>query len=304
MKTAGKTIFRSVAVVVAGTFVLSAQTVLASPIGDGAINVGEYSYAVSGQGGSFNGAFGSGATLSLDSSATSLFIGLELGGLILNGDVGVIYLDTTTGGLTSTTQLSGNGNENENVIAGDNGGNVSELTFGSGFTPDFALTFQDTTVDGADAVFVGLYSIDPTATPPAGFSLPIAGFVDGVNLFNTETTGDVNTFELGLVTSISQSVDLLTHEIEISLASLGLTVGDTLGFVGTLSSPGLYRSNEFFGLSAGTVAAINNDGFSNVANNPFTIPDGENGAYTIVPEPTSLVLASMGAMCIAARRRK
>ncbi len=253
-------------------------------VADANIGVGEYIHSETGIGSSFSNSFGTNSQLFMDSDATTLYIGVNMfAALNSTDDVGVIYLDTTTGGFSTTTGLVGNGNNNENAIAANLiGGASADLTFATGFTADYAITIEG---NG----FIGLYAIDNNAngTPD---------FIDGYGLGG----GSFNHIISGL-----SSNDERVHEIAIPLATLGLAQGGTINYFGTvLSGSSLHRSNEFFGVASNTIVGVNNDGFNNIAVNDFSLAEGDFSSFTVVPEPGSLLLTATGSLLIALRRRR
>jgi hypothetical protein len=106
----------------------------------------------------FGGPIGTGS-LSITDNGTSLTFTLTKGSNPLN-DIVVFYVDFTTGGLSSTTSLTGTANQYERAVSGKNTtpGEVSTLTFPTGFTPDMAIAFDK---DGGRTYF-----FPPTGSTP------------------------------------------------------------------------------------------------------------------------------------------
>jgi len=163
----------------------------------------------------FGGAIGQGSlTLSDD--------GTTLSGTITKGPGGfndnlVLYIDSQTGGFTSTSGFADGADALRRAISGFDGGtNRSTLTFPSGFTADYAIAIGP---NGAN--FGGLWSL---ANGGAN-SLP---FIAGVNL-------------TPVVTATSA-----TYTFSIPVSQIGLTAnsGATFRILGTYASSSGYRSDE------------------------------------------------------------
>jgi hypothetical protein len=217
-----------------------------------------------------NGNSGFGGPIGLG-SLTLTDNGTTLSGIINKGpngfnDVLVIYIDSVTGGFSDTSGFADGNDGLRKAISGfDGGANRSLMTFTSGFLPDYALALGPS----SDS-FGGLWSL----ANGGGNSL---GFVSSANLTPTGTSGNS------------------TYSFSISLASIGITPGNSFGLFGTYISNSGYRSDE--GLPG---SATGSQGWNSFTQTSF-------GTYTVapVPEPGTFVLAGSGlAMLALLRRRK
>lgn len=126
----------------------------------------------------------------------------------------VIYLDTASGGETTTSGYTDTGDPLRRAISGFDGTNRSSLSFPAGFDIDFAI--------GLDRTFGGLW--DPANSASHGFVATGLGF-DG-----------------------SRSSTLSSYSMTYSLSALGLTPGQSFDFVATyLNNSNAFRSNEGVG---------------------------------------------------------
>jgi|GEM_PF-3283829 len=160
---------------------------------------------------------GTDAVFYVDSAADGeLRFGLTRGaGGDLNNHV-VIYLDTDpAGGITSTANLTDTGDTGRQAISGFDGVNRSTITFAPGFAPDYAISFD-------------------------------AG--NGGFLFQLVENGS-HSFVAGLGGSGNNND--AQFELTGSLSDLGLSAGDSFGFLVTyLNATNAFRSDEFFGASS------------------------------------------------------
>ena len=223
-------------------------------------------YAGNGNSG-FGGPIGqSGASgLTLTDNGTTLFGTINKGPNGFN-DVLVIYLDSTGGGFADTSGFAdGNDGLRKSISGFDGGVNRSTMTFAAGFSPDYALALGPSSDN-----FGGLWQL----FNGGGNSL---GFVSSANLTPTGTPSSA------------------TYTFSISLASIGVTPGNSFGLFGTYTSNSGFRSDEALaGNATGT------QGW-----NPFT--QTSFGTYTVapVPEPTTFALVGSGLalLCVLRRRR-
>ncbi len=247
------------------------DTTPGSATNDGIIGMGEYVGFSTGINGGFGNVIGSDSQLFVDSSSTGMLnFGLRKGGGGFN-DVGVIYIDTGTGGLNGTAAITDNTSRGRAAISG-NGEfmDSSELIFAPGFNASYAvaLSYQF-------GVFAELYRIEG----------------DGALTFVTE--GNINP---GMIDPSTAET-----EWEFSLGDLGLSNGDSFNFVATyLNSGNAFRSDEFHGVSQTTVPGgnIGNGGTT------FTLAPGDFNTFVTVPEPTAAGLALALTGCAAMRRRR
>jgi len=204
----------------------------------------------------FGGVLGNSSTLDFTDDGTTLTITWATGGGAHN-DIAVFYFDTTAGGATDTTSLTDSGDPGRSAISGFDGTNTADLTFGGGFGADSALSIQS----GFAGFFNGLGASH--------------NFVTSANLTGSGTGGD-------------------PYVMDLSLANLGVTPGDSFNVVATYISGTAFRSDEALasaGLGAGNPgnASATFTGFDTV---------------TTVPEPSSAALLGLGGLALVLRRRK
>lgn len=144
---------------------------------DGVLGAGEYGsngYSYTGAGGGFGGTLGNG-TLYMDSDASNLQIGLQLGGNL--NDLVVLFLDTRAGGFTDATMSD----------QADGGRRVStELSlntndaFPTGFLPDYTVVIGNFGIVSFELTGGSLNFIDYSGTFTGNaanfreYSLPLA----------------------------------------------------------------------------------------------------------------------------------
>jgi len=220
----------------------------------------------------FSGALGN-STLTVTDSAGTINFSLAAGAPIGAGNDIVFYIDSVAGGFPDTSTFSDQADAGREAISGlstaaQNGTAANErtlATFAGGFNADYAIV-----IDGS-----GNGNL---------FQLASGGnnslvFQNGVNLANVANTYTFNT----------------------SLASLGLTQGQSFNFVASLISGTAFRSNETIG-DIGTVAT--NPGFTG----PITYTNFDTYTSTAVPEPGTIISflsgsSLLGAMMFIRRRR-
>jgi hypothetical protein len=188
------------------------DTTIGTATRNGVINAGEYVGGFAGINSGFGGVIGSGSTLYIDSSISgNLNFGFQRGNGSFN-DVIVIYIDSKSGGFSSTSSLTNTSNIAEIAISGFNGTNRSTISFAAGFLADYAIAIQNNET-------ARLFSLDG----------------------NVSWQRDV---------SLSNNWDNRVTEIELTLANLGMAQGDTLKYIATYISGTGYRSDEFNGVSS------------------------------------------------------
>lgn len=213
--------------------------------------------------GSFNGAIGNGS-LVLSNNATTLF-GKLTTGAGLSGNAFVLFIEAGGGGFSTTAGFTDTGDQLRKAISGLDGGSRSTLNFASGFAPNFAISLQP----GAGINFGGLWSLVNA----------------GSHAFQTS---------IGLTPTGSDAAGV--YNFSLSLASLGLSAGQSLDLFGYQISTTGYSSAETIG--GGLTGSI---GYGN------TQTQTSFSTYTItpVPEPTTMALAGSGlALLYVLRRRK
>ena len=261
---------------------LTAATALAAPVtildstpgtatNDGVINPGEYVGASNGINGGFGDIIGQTSQIHVDSSlAGGLNFGLAIGAGNLFDDA-VIYIDSAPGGFANTTPLNDKADPLRAAISGNNGTGGSELTFAPTFAADYAIGFNQG--------FAGLWQL-------AAGGDGALNFLKSVNLTPTNTP-----------TSAGFEMDLL-------LADIGVLPGGNFRYLATYMNAngglGLFRSNEFHGVSQSTAPG------GNIGVNPFAFAAGDFNTFQTIPEPGSLVLAGMttiGGLAVRRQRR-
>jgi hypothetical protein len=188
---------------------------------DGTIGATEYVGYSSGINGGFGDVIGAGSRLYVDSSsAGALNFGLAKGGGSFN-DAMVIYIDSVSGGFSSTTNFTDNGDPGRKAASGFGGGtDRSTLTFANGFQVDYAIAVES----GAATVFQLVENGSHT-----------------------------------YISSPSRAHTDASHwELSLSLANIGLVPGNSFKYVATYLNPGnAYRSNEFHGVASGFLSGGN-----------------------------------------------
>jgi hypothetical protein len=208
----------------------------------------------------FGGPIGLGS-LTLTDNGTTLSGTFNKGPNSFNNSL-VIYIDSTGGGFADTSGFADGADGLRRSISGfDGGGNRSTLTFASGFAPDYAIALGP-----QNASFGGLWSL-------ANGGANSLGFISSVGLTPLNDSSATYTFSL-------------------SLASIGISAGQSFELFGTYVSDSGYRSDE-------TVAgnATGTQGWNAFSQTAF-------GIYS-VPEPGTLALAAFGSMgmLLTLRRR-
>jgi hypothetical protein len=208
----------------------------------------------------FGGPVGLGS-LTLTDDGVTLFGTINKGPNGFN-DVLVIYIDSVTGGFTDTSSFSDAGDGLRKAISGYDGSNRSLLTFASGFTADYALALGP-----ASDNFGGLWTLASGANGSLNFN----------SSASLSPTGNNNS---------------PTYTFSISLASIGISPGQSFGIFGSYISNTGYRSDEAV---AGSATGV--QGYNNFTQTAFA-------TYT-VPEPTTLTLAASGlGLLLLIRRRR
>ena len=221
----------------------------------------------------FGGPVGQG-TLTFSSDGTTLFGTITTGGSSGGtlGDDLVIYIDSQSGGFTTTstfTDTGGGGDTLRRAISGYDGTLRSTVNFTTPFAADFAIG-----ISPIQGQFGGLFGL----TDPTNFS-----FIQSTNLTPTANAGP--------------------YMFSISLASIGVTPGSSFSFATTYGNfhSDTFRSNEAFGNTITDVTTPANTGNLGqdtglLGVNTFTVP---------VPEPSTVALAVVGAVGLlgALRRR-
>ncbi len=151
----------------------------------------------------FGGTMGAGS-ITLNDDGTSVTVTFNTGAAF--NDVGVLYIDSKTGGITSTSGLNDTGDNARRAISGTDGSNRSTVNFATGFTPDYALAME--------SGYFGLFEIASSGS---------------------------HTFVSGAPPSVSGS----EYTSSFPLSDIGVATGNAFDFVGTyLNGGNAFRSNE------------------------------------------------------------
>jgi hypothetical protein len=220
-----------------------------------------------------NGATGFGGPVGLGSldisdSAGGMTFTFNRGTNGFNDDL-VLYLDTKPGGFIDNLLFGDNGDQGRTAISGTNNGNPSKSLVNLPFAADYAFSIQNG--------FIGVFELANGGNNSFNF------------LFGQNQSG--NNLDA------SYSINMTPAQ----MAQIGLTAGasQTFQVVGSYTSTSAYRSNETIGASI----TVPGDGSGNAGfNNSQTFTQGIT--YTLVPEPTSIVLYVLGLIGFVVRRRR
>lgn len=212
---------------------------------------------------SFNGAIGNGS-LTLTDNGTTVFGSLTTGAG-LGGNAFVLYIQTAAGGFGTTSGFNDNGDQLRTAISQYNGaGNQSILNFSAGFAPNYALALQpDSGIN-----FGGIWQL---ANGGAN-SLPFDTSV-GLSPTGSDAAG--------------------TYNFSFSLASIGLTGGQSFELFGMQVSTTGYSSAETIG---GNVTGTLGYGGTQTETSFSTI--------VTTPEPSTMVLGASGMATLLLLRRR
>ncbi|HSN75970.1 MAG TPA: hypothetical protein VL334_12920, partial [Anaerolineae bacterium] len=187
---------------------------------NGTVAAGEYVGFTTGINSGFGNVIGGNSQLHVDSDASgNLNFGLIAGGGGYN-DAMVIYIDSVSGGYTSTSTFNDTADGCRRAISGFDGTNRSILNFAPGFEADYAICM--------DTGFAGVWQLAGTGSHP---------YIASAN--RTATTPG-------------------HYEMALTLANLGTAAGRTFKYVATYLNPGnAFRSDEFHGVAQSTVPGGN-----------------------------------------------
>jgi beta-glucanase (GH16 family) len=201
---------------------------------DGIIGADEYAGSLSGINSGIGGRLGAAAQLYLNSDASGrLFLALHGASAwpTQTSDGVVIYVDSVTGGFTSTIALRDHADLGRALTSGKGRatGTGSQLYFADGFAADYAIFLQDT--------FAGIFRLGAASHT----------FVTGASL-NAAT----DVFGGDSIHYVRSATDPTIRELRVRLADLGVAQGDGFGAVATiLNGDTGVRYNEFLGVATG-----------------------------------------------------
>ena len=158
----------------------------------------------------YGGVIGTG-NLSINDDGTTLTFILTKGASPLN-DAMVIFVDTKSGGFTTTSGFTDEADGLRKAISGLQTPNRATLNFPSGFVPDYAIAL--------DQSFAGIWE------------LVNGGSHNYINSANLTPSGNPNA---------------ATYTFTVAKADIGLTGVVVFNFLATYGSETGYRSNEFIG---------------------------------------------------------
>lgn len=229
---------------------------------DATVNGGEYVGTVSGGGTGFGGPVG-GATMSVDSDANGIYIGLSSLGDYTGNSIRV-YFDTKSGGYSELSDSSGFND------FGDFGRERLSRPASNGLTLPFAADYG-WIISPAFTGFQAMFEL----TPGGNDSLDYAGL--GVN-----------------TTSVGESPTNSTFEAFIPYANLGMTAGANVDFV-LIYSNNNDQDNAFMSDEGFPFQTAGNPG-----NGPVTLANFHR--LTTVPEPASVGLLGIAAAALLRRK--
>jgi PEP-CTERM motif len=239
------------------------MTLLASLLAGMAVTVQSATYSGNGNSG-FGGPIGLGS-LTLTDNGTTVSGTVNKGPNGFN-DVLVLYIDSSAGGFADTSGFGDGADGLRKAISGfDGAANRSLLTFGGGFSPDYAMALGPS----SDS-FGGLWQL-------ANGGANSLNFINSVNL---NPTGNNNS---------------PTYTFSFNVSDIGLSPnsGATFRLFGTYISNSGFRSDE--AVAGNDVGA---QGWNPFLQTAFV-------SYTIVPEPSAAALLGLGvaASVVLLRRR-
>ena len=182
---------------------------------------------------SFGGAVG-GATLNLNDDGTTISGSLTKGPGPFN-DVLVLYVDSTAGGIaTSTAGLTDSGDGLRRASSGFDGTNRSTLTFPTGFVPDFAIAIGPDSDD-----FAGVFGL----VSGGSFNYLGSANLTPVNNNTGPYTFSFTHAQIGLADNAAATVGLLgTYISNTAFRSVEAIAGNVVGGTGYVTTTGTASS--------------------------------------------------------------
>lgn len=149
----------------------------------------------------FGGTVGN-STLTMDEVGDNITFLFTKGGGDLNDKV-VIYVDSKSGGFSTTSSFTDAGDDLRKAISGYNGTNRATLNFPTGFEPDYAVAFGPNYAGSWELVANGPHTnvVNANLTPTGTTTSPTYSFTVNKGSIGLSTSGDIS-FKF-LVTYIS-----------------------------------------------------------------------------------------------------
>lgn len=213
--------------------------VLATVVAVGSVRAQSVSDSYPGnQNTSFGGAVGNGSLQVVNDSLGAINFTYTRGSSNFDNPI-VIYIDSVTGGATSTSGFTDTADGLRRAISGLDGGNRSTLNFTAGFGADYALALNNG--------FAGLWSL----SNPTSFPFQVSAGLSPSSATQTEAS----------------------YTFGITSADIGLTAnsGDSFSFFSTYLSESAFRSVETFGASYTGSPAAGWNTFDAAGVNTFTL---------------------------------
>ena len=187
---------------------------------------------------SFGGAVGTGSLQVVNDSLGAINFTYTRGTSNFDNAI-VIYIDSQSGGATSTSGFNDTADGLRRAISGLDGTNRSTLNFAAGFGADYAIALNNS--------FAGLWSL----SNPASFPFQVSAGLLPNSASQTETS----------------------YSFGITAADIGLTAnsGGSFSFFSTYISETAYRSAETFGASYTGSPAAGWNSFDAAGSNTFTL---------------------------------
>ncbi|MBC7773413.1 MAG: glycoside hydrolase family 16 protein [Pyrinomonadaceae bacterium] len=210
----------------------------AGAVVDGVINPNEYTAQINGINTGWNDRIGASSTLNIDSDDSGwVYMGID--GVAPwpaapTPDGVVIYIDSKSGGLTSTITINdtANGTDLGRALTSGNarvGGGAADLFFADGFAADYAIFLQDT--------FAGIFRLSHGSLV----------FVTGISL-----NAPLDVFGGTSISYMRSAGDATQRELRLRLSDIDVAPGGAFNFVATqLNGDTGQRSNEYFGVRPG-----------------------------------------------------
>lgn len=196
---------------------------------------GQTQYSSNGKTG-FGGVVGGSGSLSIAKSGGNITFTLNRGPGDFN-DCVVIYIDSKSGGASSTSAYSDQGDDLRKAISGVNGTDRATLDFAANFTPDYAIAFN--IGESGASGFGGIWDL----SNPTNFT-----YVTSANLVPDNNRSNA------------------TYTVNAAKENIGIPGEEvTFKFLVTYISRTAFRSNEFIG----DAGPANNPGFSGYTSTTF-----------------------------------